>query len=179
MMTRNNYVALIELNVNIDYKNVVIIWISLCFQMIMFSDEVKYFSWPCMKEYVLTFLILGFIFDYTLGPKKDKFFCAVFASRRGMSNAICYLVLHLQSEGLNILWIYPGTISSQYLKLAFAVQYSTQPLDGSQFIFLKYAGSIWDLGGKFRWKRRNWFWAFSNLITIEFLFKRGNSEEHP
>ena len=56
-----------------------------------------------MKEDdVLTFLILGSILDLSFGPKKDKLFCPVIVFRRGMSNAICDLVLYLQSEGLNI-----------------------------------------------------------------------------
>ena len=70
----------------------------------MFADEVKYFSLrACMKEdAVLAFLILEFIFDYIFDPKKNELFCAVLVFRRGVSNAICDLVLHLQSEGLNI-----------------------------------------------------------------------------
>ena len=56
-----------------------------------------------MKEDdVLTFFILGSMLDLSFGPKKDKLFCLVIAFRRGMSNAICDLVLYLQSEGLNI-----------------------------------------------------------------------------
>ena len=46
----------------------------------------------------LTFLILEIIFDHIVG--------SVFAFRRGMSNAICDIVLNLKSEGLNILWMY-------------------------------------------------------------------------
>ena len=63
-----------------------------------------------MKEVAaLTFLILGFIFDHSIiGP--------VFFLRRVMSNAICDIVLYLQSEGLNILLIYDGTTPFQYLK---------------------------------------------------------------
>ena len=56
-----------------------------------------------MKEDdVLTFLILGSILDHIFGPKKDTLFCPVFVFRRDISNAICDLVLYLQSEGLNI-----------------------------------------------------------------------------
>ena len=33
-----------------------------------------------------------------------------------MPNAICDLVLYLQSEGLKISWIYPGAIPFQYLE---------------------------------------------------------------
>ena len=38
--------------------------------------------------------------------------------------AISDLELYLQREGLNILWIYPGTIPFQYLKMIFAIQIS-------------------------------------------------------
>ena len=41
-------------------------------------------------------------FEPYFWPKKDKLFCPVFVFRRGMSNAICDLVLYLQSEDLNI-----------------------------------------------------------------------------
>ena len=51
-----------------------------------------------MKEYD----VLGSILDHIFGPKKDKLFCPVFVFRRGMSNAICDLVLYLQSEVLKI-----------------------------------------------------------------------------
>ena len=62
-----------------------------------------FFFRVCIKEDdVLTFLTQGFIFNDIFGPKKkDKLFCPVFVSRRGMSNVICDLVLYLQSEVLN------------------------------------------------------------------------------
>ena len=123
-------------------------------------------------------MILRSILDHIFGPKKDKLFCPVFIFRRGMSNAICNLVLYLQSKGLNISWIYPGTIPFQYIKTVFAVQYSTLSLTGSQFVFLKWDESIWDLGGKFRQKRVHLLWAFWSL-SFKIFFKRGNHEEHP
>ena len=116
-----------------------------------------FFLTACIKDDVLTFLILGYTLDHIFGPKKDRLFCPVFVFRRGMSSAICDLVLYLQSEGLNILWIYPATIPFQYLKTVFAIQYSTLSLTGSQFIFLKCDGSIWDIGGKFGQKRIHLF----------------------
>ena len=122
-----------------------------------------------MTSLTQTFLILGPILDHIFGPKKDKLFRHVFVFRRGMSNAICDLVLYLQSEGLNISWIYPGTIPFQYLKTVFAIQYSTLSLTGSQFIFLKWDGSIWDLGAKFREKRIHLFWKFWSLSFKLFL----------
>ena len=64
-------------------------------------------------------------------------FCAV-----GVSNAICDLVLYLQSESLNISWISPGRISFQYLNTVLTIQFSTLSLAGGQFIFLKCDGSI-------------------------------------
>ena len=114
-------------------------------------------------------MILGPILDHLFGPKKDKLFCPVFAFRRGMSNAICDLVLYLQSEGLNISWIYPGTIPFQYLKTVFAIQYSTLSLIENQFIFLKLDRSIWDLGGKFRQKRIHFFELFEIWVLNSSL----------
>ena len=53
-------------------------------------------------------MILGPILDHIFGPKKDKLFCPVFVFRRGMSNAICDLVLYLQEwklkQFMNISW---------------------------------------------------------------------------
>ena len=129
------------------------------------------------EDDVLTFLRLGPIFDHIFGPKKDKLFCPVFVFCRGMSNAICDLVLYLQSENLNISWIYPGTIPFQYLKTVFAIKYSTLSLTGSQFIFLKWDESIWDPRGKFRQKRIHLFWDFWSL-SLKFFFKRRNHEEY-
>ena len=114
-------------------------------------------------------MILGSILHLIFGPKTDKLFCPAFGYRRGMSSAICNLVLYLQSEGLNISWIYLGTIPFQYLKTVFAIQYSTMSLTGSQFIFLKNNRSIWDLGGKFRQKRIHFLWAFWILSFKLFL----------
>ena len=127
-----------------------------------------FFSKACIKEgNVLTFLILGPILDHIFGP---KLFCPVFIFRRSMLNAICNLVVYLQSEGLNISWTYPGTIPFQYLKTVFAIQYSTLSLTGSQFIFLKCDGSIWDLRGKFRQEWLHLFWAFWSL-SFKFSLK--------
>ena len=138
-----------------------------------------FFLIACLKEDdVLAFLILGLILDHIFGPKKDKLFCSVFGFSRGISNAICDLVLYLQSEGLNISWIYPGTIPFQYLKTVFAIQYSTLSLTRSQFFFLKSDGSIWDLRGKFKEKWIHLFWVFWSL-SFKFVFKRGNHDEHP
>ena len=105
----------------------------------MFADVVKYIFFRACKEedVVLIFLIPEFIYDYIFGAKKDKLFCPVFVFHKGMSNDICDLVLHLLCENLNILLIYPGTIPLQYLKSVFAIRYSTLPLAGSHFIFLK------------------------------------------
>ena len=138
-----------------------------------------FFLIACIKkDDFLIFLILEPIFDHIFDPEKGKLFCPVFVFRRGMYNGICDLALYLQSEGLNISWTYPGTIPLQYLKAVFAIQYSTLSLTGSQLIFLKWDGSIWDLGGKFRQKRIHLFWAFWSL-SFKFFFKRGNHEEHP
>ena len=62
--------------------------------------------------------------------------------------------------------------------MVFTIQYSTLSLTGSQFIFLKWDGSIWDLGGKFWQKQMHLFWTFWSL-SFNFFFKRGNHEKHP
>ena len=117
-------------------------------------------------------MILESILNHIFGPKKDKLFCPAFVFRRGMSSAISDLVLYLQSEGLNI-WIYPGTIPFQYLKTVFVIQSSTLSLTGSQFIFLKCDGSIWDLGRKFRQNEYICFELFEVWI-LNFSLKEEN-----
>ena len=155
--------------------------------------EYKWFQWSKIfsliafikEDDVLLFLILRPILDHILGSKKDKLFSPVFVYRWGMSNAICDLVLYLQSEGLNISWIYPSTTPSQYLiknGIRSTVFYSitnqkpvyfSKVLDG----YDRY-GSIWDLGGKFRVKQIHLFcWALWSL-SVKFFSKRGNHEEH-
>ena len=127
-----------ESNDDIDHKKMVITrWNKIFFLIARIKED-----------NVLTFLILGPILDNIFCPKNDIIFCPVFSFRKGMSNAIYDLLLCLQSEGLNISWIYPGTIPFQYLKTVFATQYSTMSLTGSQFIFLKRDGLIGDLGGR-------------------------------
>ena len=97
------------------------------------------------EEVVLTFLTLEFIFDNIFGHRKDIFYPVfVFAC---FSSAVCYLVLYMPSEGLNISWLYRGKIQFQYLETVFAIPYFTLSLAGSQFIFLKCDGPIWGLEG--------------------------------
>ena len=67
-------------------------------------------------------------FGTYFGLKKDKLFCPVFVFCKGMSNTICDIVLYLQSEGLIISCIYPGTTQFQYLKTVLAIHYSTLSL---------------------------------------------------
>ena len=123
-------------------------------------------------------MILGSTLDHIFGPKKVKLFCPILVFRRCMSNAICDLVLYLQSEDLNISWIYPGTTPFQYLKMVYTIQYSTLSLIAIKFNFLKCSGYVWDLAGKFRQKWIHLFWA-SWSLSFKFFFKRENHGEHP
>ena len=105
------------------------------------------------KDDVLIFLVLSFVFGNTFGSKNDTYFCPVFAFHRSMSNTICDLKLYLQSDYLKISLIYPDTIPFQHWKTVFAIQYLTLLIAGSQSIFLKCKGSIWDLGSKYKQKQ--------------------------
>ena len=70
-----------------------------------------------MKEVVVfTFLVLRLVLVHILGPRKDKVRCPVLVFRRGISNAICDLVLYLLYGGLKVSLIYDGAIPLQYLK---------------------------------------------------------------
>ena len=172
MMAKKSNVAMRESNDNIDHKSVVINWINI-------ADDVKYFfNSMHKKRQCSNIFVLGRILDHIFGWKKDKLFSPVFVFRRGISNVIYNLVLYLQSQDINISLIYPRTIPFQYLKTLFAIQYFTLLLCGRQFIFLKWDGSIWGLGGIFRPKRIHLFWAFWGL-SFKFFFKRGNHGEHP
>ena len=88
-----------------------------------------------------------------------------------MSCAICDLVLYLLSENLTISWIYCGTIPFQYLKTVFAIQYSTLSITGSQFIFVKCDGSMWNVGGKLKQNQIHLLWAFWSL-SLNFFLKK-------
>ena len=129
----------------------------------------------CIKEDdVLTFLILGSIFDHAFVPKKDKFLPCICFSQR-------YAQCHLWScaisterrlkHFINISW------NNSIPVTVFTIQYSTLSLTESQFIFLKCNESIWDLRGKLWQKRINLFWAFWSL-SFKFFFKKGNYEEN-
>ena len=51
---------------------------------------------------VLNAFKLLFVLDHTLGPRNEILFCPILVFRRGISNAICDLVLHLLKEGVKI-----------------------------------------------------------------------------
>ena len=86
-----------------------------------------------MKEAVVfTFLVLVLILVHLFGSKRDTACCPVLVFRRGISNAICYGVLYLLYEDLNIL-IYDGKITVQLA----AMQDSTLPETSSQYISRK------------------------------------------
>ena len=143
-------------------------WWLLC---VWWWSKIFFFR-ACMKEaIVLTFLILGFIFDHVFN---HVFALYSFSTETGMSNVI-YLELYLKSESLNILWIYLGTIPFQRLKTLFAIQCSNISLAVSQIIFLKCNESTRDLGGKFKPKQIHLFWTF--LKFDKFFFNRGKHEE--
>ena len=174
MMARRNNVAMGESNDNIDHKKMIITWIS-------FADEVIdkiFFLIACIKkDDVLTFFILGPIWTIFSALSRISFFALYLFSAEVYlvpSVILCYIY---RMKALNISWIHPGTIPFQYLKTVFAIQYSTLSLIGSQFIFLKWRGSILDLGGEFRQTRIHLFWAFWSL-SFKFFHKRGNHKEH-
>ena len=94
-----------------------------------------------------------------------------------MSNAICDLVLYLHCEGLNISMNILWCNSILVLKKSICNTDSTLSLVGSQFIFLKCNGLIWDLRGKFRQKQIRLFRAFWSL-SFRFFSKSGNHKEN-
>ena len=120
---------------------------------------------------------LRYIFGHIFGPTKDNLFCPVFVFRRGISNGISDFILYFKNEGLNISWVSRGN-PILVLKNVLKIQCSPVSLAGRNLIFLKYDGSIRDLGGKFRQKRIYLFGAFWSLI-FKFLFKRRNHEGNP
>ena len=126
------------------------------------------------EDSFLKFLALGFILDHIFGHKKDKPFCPVFVFVRGMSNAICHLVLYLQSlknfmniSGCNSIGV---LIKNGFCNTIFYSVTNRKP------VYFSKKRWIWDLGGKFRQKRIHLLWAFWNFI-FKFFIKRGNHEE--
>ena len=127
----------------------------------------------CVKKAVVfTYLVLWLILVYISVPEKKNmlpcfFFC------RDISNGICGLVLYLLSDGWNMSWIYDGTIPFLYLKIVVAMQASDLSGTGSQFIFLKWAASMWEPGGKSKQRRVHLFYAVWNLC-FRYLLRSGN-----
>ena len=79
---------------------------------------------------------------YVFGPRKDKAYRYVLVFCKGISNAICDLVLCLLNEGLNISLIYDGTMLFQYLKTADAMQDSSFSKIVKQSNFQKFVVPI-------------------------------------
>ena len=81
------------------------------------------------------------MFELTLfqifGPRNDILFCLLVVLQRGISNAICDLVLQLFSEGINISFRLDGAIPFHYLKTIVPVHSSTLRSTGSQFILFQ------------------------------------------
>ena len=77
------------------------------------SSQISFFK-PCMKE---TIVAAVFIFELIrdLWIKKYLFFWPLFVLRKGISGAICNLVLQLLKESMNKLLRQDGVLS-QYLK---------------------------------------------------------------
>ena len=69
---------------------------------IIILSNISFLS-PCVKQFVvLTTFKLLLILDYILGPRNNIYFFPKAVFRRGISNAICDLVLYLFKEGVNI-----------------------------------------------------------------------------
>ena len=105
--------------------------------------------------------ILRFVFDRNFGTKNNIWFSTLFVFRKTRSNAICDLVLHQQSESLNISWIYPRTIPRQYLKKGShnTVFYSVTSWEPVYFSKAQWTDEI-----SRRHQRIHLFWVFWSLI---------------
>ena len=135
-----------------------------------------YKKWQCFN----IFLILGFIFDHNFCPKKDSFSALCLFSTNVWPVPpviLCYIcrvaewrIKHFRNiSRYNFIPL---------LKTVFTNSILLCLLAGSQFIFLKYNGLIWNLWRKFREKRIHLLRAFWGLI-FKFFFKRDNHEKHP
>lgn len=130
-----------------------------------------------MCEKCCSFYIFSTMVNFSIyfGTRKDKTCCPVSFLCRDISNAICDLVLYLLSDGWNMSWIFDGTIPFLYLKIEVAMQASDLSGTGSQFIFLKWAASMWEPGGKSKQRRVHLFYAVWNLC-FRYLLRSGNQE---
>ena len=144
------------------FKDLFWIWATL------FTFTVYWKIFP--SQYMLRklsrrFYILSTVVNFSpyLRKGKDKASCPVFVYRWGASKAIRDLVLYLLSEGWNMSLVYNGLIPSQYLKTVAAMQDSTLPKTGSQFISLKWARPMWEGWGKCKQKRIYLFCAVWSL----------------
>ena len=118
----------------------------------------------CIKEaVVLTFLILRFVFERIFSPEKINFFTLhfLFAEVCLIPSVILHYICRVKGQTLHEFVLYNSVL---VLKNVFTIQYSTLSVTGSQYVFLKCDGLIWDLEGKFRQKQIHMFWDFWNLI---------------
>ena len=101
-------------------------------------------------------------------PKKDKLFSSLFVFHRGMSNAICNLVLYLQNEGLNFSYGICNTI--------FYSAVSQKPVYFSKVRWIDiYEISEVNLG-----KSEYIYFELFEVWFFKFFFNRVNHEdEHP
>ena len=126
---------------------------------------------------ILTFLMLGPILDHIFGPKKDILLCPVFFFPQR------YVQCRLWSCTIPAQWRLKHFINISWYNSIPVLKNGNRNTvfyfapNGSQFIFLKCDGSIWDLGGKFRLKRIHLLWSFWSL-SFKFFFKIGNHEKH-
>ena len=89
-----------------------------------------------------------------------------------MSYVIQYYIL---SEGWDMSLIYDGAVPFQFLKTVVAMQDSTLWELWTQFIFLKWAASVWELEAKSKQRRLHLFCAVWSLC-FRFLLRRGSHD---
>ena len=93
----------------------------------------------CLKEAaVFTFLKLWLILFHIFGLRKGKTCSSTFAFYKGITNAICDLVLYPLSEGWDMSLISNCTILFQFLKTVAGMHDCTLSETGSQFSFLSW-----------------------------------------
>ena len=116
--------------------------------------------------------------DHTLGLQNEILFGLIAVFGRGISNAICDLVLYLLKEGVNIssTWIIVSWF--QNLKTVVAVQSSTLYSTGSQFTLIKCKAEMWVCAERSQQYRIHFLWAIWNLFLNALLSNGYHDVQH-
>ena len=117
-----------------------------------------------------TFNLLPNLFQ-KYGPIKEMPFWTKLLFFKGISRAICNLVLYVLLKGTKISFIQNGEVSFQYLKTFLVMRCSVLSFVDNNFICLISLASACSFEFSFKQNRVHLFWVACNLFLIFWLIK--------